>query len=197
MFQNSFSKKEKRDLFFRSGLAIPILVIVILAAGCIQQEKPVTELKISGHPQIYSFSSDLREALKVPATGQMEMQTMFSSSDRIDIVFNGTSTQDNAYFRVVLINIVSKLQTYSVNEGKILEFDTYYFVDGVWYNATNNEIEKPDFGAAIWLKGPDTGATETSVRIEGNIVTVPGTFYKNLTLAGDKFVLVVFGIDKI
>ncbi|MBI2578654.1 MAG: hypothetical protein HYW26_03010 [Candidatus Aenigmarchaeota archaeon] len=174
-----------------------MLFSVLLVSGCVQQQREIKEITIPGHPQIYSFSNDLREVLKVPVSGKADMQILFLQSSSIDIVFNGTSTQDNAYFRVVLIDMITKMQAYASNEGKQLTFRSYYFVDSKWYNSTNGEIEKPGLGTAIWLKGPETGAEETSVRADESIITVQGTSYKNLTLAGDRLVLVVFGIDRI
>lgn len=178
--------------------AFSFMIVVVVASACVQQpEKPLTELRIAGHPQIYSFSYDLRESLKVPVQNKLEIQQLFSAADRVSFVWNGTSRQDNSYFKVVLINIYSKLSTYTVNEGKLMRFDFYYFVNDTWYNATDNEIPKPAVGTAIWLRGPETGADGTSVRLDGDVITLQGTSYKDLVLAGDRLVLVVFGIDSI
>jgi hypothetical protein len=49
----------------------------------------------------------------------------------------------------------------------------------------------------IWLVGPNTGAKETAVNIDGNIIYIQGTSYENLVLAGDKFALIVMGIERI
>lgn len=178
-------------------LVLALISSVLLVSGCVQQDKEIKEIIIQGHPQIYSFSNDLREVLKVPVRNKAGMQSLFLESSSIDIVFNGTSTKDNAYFRVVLINMITKMQTYAANEGKQLLFRPYYFVGSKWYNSTNGEIEKPELGATIWLKGPETGAEETSVSADESIITVQGTSYKNLTLAGDRLILVVFGIDRV
>jgi hypothetical protein len=35
------------------------------------------------------------------------------------------------------------------------------------------------------------------VNIDGNIIYLQGTSYENLTLAGDKFALIVMGIEKV
>ncbi len=174
-----------------------VLIVSVIVSACIQQQQEIKELRIPGHPQIYSFSNDLRETLKVPVHGKAEIQRLFLTSDSIDVVFNGTSTKDNAYFTIVALNTVSKLQTYSFNEGKALNFRSFYFVEGKWYNSTNEEIDEPQLGTTIWMKGPETGANETSVSVEENIITIQGTSYKGLTLAGDRLVLIAFGVENI
>lgn len=172
------------------------LVMILLVSACVQQQE-IKELRIPGHPQIYAFSNDLREVLKVPVRDKPEIEALLLQSGSMDIVFNGTSGQDNAYFTIVVLNTVSKLQTYSYNEGKPLNFRSFYFVDEQWYNSTHDEIEKPVLGTTMWFKGPETGASETSVSAEDNIIIIQGTSYKSLTMAGDRLVLVAFGIERI
>lgn len=182
----------------RLELIFSLLIIsVVLVSACVQQQQEITEIVIPGHPQVYSFSNDLREVLKVPVYGKPEIQQLFLTSDSIDIVFNGTSGQDNAYFTIVALNTVSKLQTYATNEGNALRFRTFYFVDDKWYNSTNEVIDEPQLRTTIWMKGPETGAVDTSVSVDGNIITIQGTSYRNLTIAGDRLVLVAFGIERI
>lgn len=172
------------------------VLLVVLLSACVQQQE-IKELRIPGHPQVYSFSNDLREVLKVPVHERNQIAQLLLESGGFDVVFNGTSGQDNAYFTIVALNTVAKLQTYSGNEGRLLEFRAYYFVDGIWYNSTNDEISEPALGPAIWMKGPGTGASETSVSADGNIIYIQGTSYRNLTLAADRLVLLAFGVENI
>ena len=109
--------------------------------------------------------------------------------------------QDNGMFRLALIDISAKVPFYLAYEGKSMVIDIYYFTDfgGVqWFNANNEEIEKPALGGfTLWLKGPATGATETSVTLEDKTVLLQGTSQKNLSLAADKLSLIVMGVNDI
>ena len=175
-----------------------ILIVSILSiSGCVNEEE-IKELRIPGHGNhIYQFSHDIREALKVPVNDPIAIKKSVWQSDRLNIIFNGSSKQDNAYFQVVAINIVSKLQTFFAYEGKLLQFPVFYYENGKWFNSTE-EITIPDLeGANLWLVGPNTGAMDTSLFSVDNVIYLQGTSYKNLTLAGDKFALIIMGIDKI
>ena len=174
-----------------------LLVLIVIATGCVQQEIPVTEVSIPGHNEIYTFSNDLREVLPVAASGQEEIRQQFLGG-QMNFVFDGSSAQDNAYFTIVMTNIMAKVPIYLAYEGVVLKFQSYYFMEDVWFDRSGNEIEKPDLsGTTLWLKGPSTGAEGTSVNIINNTIFVQGTSYKNLTLAGDKLTLVVMGIDSL
>ena len=177
---------------------VAILFAVVLVAGCTQQ-KPVTELTIPGHgSEVYTFSNDIREALKVKTNDPQGVKDVGANLQHINIVFNGTNKHDNGYFSAVLISIINKVSLYYAYEGKVIYFDSYYFLDDKWYNSTNEIIEKPNLSDTIlWLKGPSTGANETSLVLVNNTVYLSGTDYKGLTLAGDKLVLLLFGIEKI
>lgn len=174
-----------------------MLVFTLIISGC-TEEKEIKELRIPEHGNhIYEFSNDIREALKVPVNDPIAIKKLVWQSDRLNIIFNGSSQQDNAYFQVVAINIVSKLQTFFAYEGKVLQFPAFYYENGRWFNSTG-EVVLPDLeGANLWLVGPNTGAVDTSLFSIGDIIYLQGTSYKNLTLAGDKFALIVMGIDKI
>ncbi len=180
------------------SIAVSALVIVAIISGC-TQELPVTEVSIPGHgSQIYTFSNDIRQSLLVKTNDPDGVKAMSASLTRMDIVFDGSNTQDNAYFRAVLISILAKLPVYYSYEGRLVYFDSYYFIGDTWYNSTNEEIEKPVFqDLVLWLSGPSTGANETSIILEDNVIHLNGDSYDGLTLAGDKLVLLFFGIDKI
>ncbi len=174
-----------------------VLAIVVIA-GCTQQRQPVTELSIPGHgTEIYVFANDVYEALTVQSNDPEGIKFAGNTFDHMYIVFDGSSEQDNAYFRVVLVNMLAKVPLYFSYEGRLVSFDTYYFIDEKWYNATG-ETTKPEFDSyVLWLKGPNTNALDTSVNIEDRNIYLSGTSYKNLTLAGDKLTLLLFNIDQI
>lgn len=172
-------------------LLIVVLLSVILASACVQQPE-IKEIKIAGHGnQVYTFANDIRKAAKVYANDPEAIRNIFLQNDRLALVFDGSNQQDNAYFTVVVTNL-GKIQTYLAYEGKIFSFEPLYFIDDRWYDSTSTEIQKPELSNALWLKGPSTGADETSVTVVNGTVYLQGTSYQNLTLAGDKLVLIVF-----
>lgn len=175
-----------------------VLLIVIAVAGCTQQ-KPVTELSIPGHgSQIYTFSNDIREALLVKTNDPDGIKTISRNYDNYIIVYNGSDLQDVGYFRVVAINL-GKIPIFYSYEGRLINFDYYYFAGGKWYNSTNEELDElPQFKyPVIWLLGPSTGTNETSLTLVNNTIYLAGKDYRGLTLAGDKLVLLFFGVEKI
>jgi len=174
------------------------LIILILVSGCVQ-EKRLTEFSLPGHTETYTFTHDIRESYKVPFKGEgvANVKKLDFHGNVINFVFNGSSSEDNKYFSVVVFNIVAKLQPYFAYEGRLMRFPVYYFLPDGWYNSTNEKIEKPnlkEIGPILWLIGPNTGANETSLTLEGNIIYLRGTSYENLTMAADKFVLLVMGV---
>lgn len=180
-------------------LLIVILASLVLVSGCAEQPQEIKEITIPGHGnQVYTFENDIREALKVPVNSETGVGILMSMYDHYTIVFDGSDMQDNAYFRVVLINL-GKIPIFYAYEGKAISFEYFYYIGDQWYNETDGEIKKPDFSRrpTIWLKGPSTGANETSLTLENNILYLQGTSYKNLTLAGDKLTLIVFGIKSV
>ena len=174
------------------------IVIVFLILGCIEQE-PITKLKIPEHPfQIYEFSYDLRKSVKIKSNDETSIENLIRNSDKINIIFNGTNKKDNSEIAVSSFNIIEKLQTFYSYENKIInEFPTYYFENNTWKKSTGEILENPDTSiAAIWFLGPNTGANETSVNIDKNIIYIQGLTEKDLIKASDKFVLIVMGIEE-
>lgn len=171
---------------------------MILVAGCTQQEEvSIKEVSIPGHNDIYTFSNDLRESLQVTADNPQGIRQKFFSGS-MNLVFDGSSQQDNAYFTVIMTNIMAKVPVYLAYEGVLIDFQPYYFLEDVWYDRKGNEIEKPDLsGPTLWLKGPATGAENMSLSLTNNTITLQGTSYKDLTLAADKLVLIVMDINGI
>lgn len=170
--------------------SVLLLFSVILVSACVSQQE-IKEITIPGHGnQIYTFSHDIRLAAKVFSNDEYAIRNVFAN-DSVPLVFDGSNQQDNAFFTVVATNL-GKIQTYFAYEGRLFSFEPYYFLGEKWYDRNGAEIGKPGFANALWLKGPATGANETSVTINNGIVYLQGTSYQNLTLAGDKLVLIVF-----
>ncbi len=182
-------------------LVVGLLLVSALAAGCVQQDTPIMEISAPGHPQIYAFNNDIRQSMLVKAENQKEIRDLFQNERHIDIVFNGTDELDNGMFRIALIDISSKIPFYFAAEGRATNIDIYYFLadNGTqWYNSTNEPIAEPPLrGLTLWLKGPATGATGTSVSLQGKTVLLQGMSQKNVSLAADKLTLVVFGINNL
>lgn len=179
-----------------------LVIALVFIAGCVQQqEQPITEISVPGHGQVYTFANDIRQSIKVRAESAQEIRDLFRSERHWNIVFNGSDEKDNGAFRVALIDITSKVPFYFAYEGKTTTIDTYYFLseNGTqWYNATAAPIAEPQLpGLTLWLKGPATGAAGTSVTLQNKTVLLQGTSQKNLSLAADRLVLIVFGIDSL
>lgn len=131
------------------------MTLVLMAAACVE-DKAITEISIPSHAQIYQFSYDIRQSLGIQAYGESEIMQAVWFSDGVDIVYDGSGS-DNAYFRVVLINLRQKLEPFFAYEGKIFYFSRYYYYIGDdWYesydNGTSSQIEKPALDkTALWL----------------------------------------------
>jgi len=179
-------------------LIITALVFAaVLVAGC-TQELPVTEVVIPGHgSQVYTFSNDIRQSLLVNTNNPEGIKAIGRQLTVMNVVFDGSNQQDNAYFQVVLTNIVAKLPIYYSYEGRLIRFNSFYSVDNKWYNSTNEEIERPEFnGPVLWLVGP-SAANETSLTLTNGTIYLSGDSYRGLTMVGDKLVLLFFGIDSV
>lgn len=171
------------------------LIVVIAASACVQ---PIHEITFPGHgQQVYTFESDIREILEIPINDPASAKLAFDVDNSINIVFDGSSEDDNGFFRVVLINM-AKIPIFYSYDGRAQDFDYYYFLNDTWFNETNGEIEEPNItGTTVVLKGPNTGASQTAVTVSGNIITLEGTSFGGLKNAGDRLVLAVFGINNV
>lgn len=173
-----------------------VLAVILLISACVQQA-PITDIRISGHgEQIYQFSYDIRESVKVKADGEMEIRSLVLNSSRLSMIFNSTSPEDNIIFQVVVFNIAAKLPVYFGYEGKLLHIDAFYYKeDGYLYNKTDERVPMPA-NAKIMLLGPNTMAKETSVSLDGSTAILQGTTRKDIVLAADKLALIVMGIGE-
>ena len=175
------------------------ILLLVLSSGCVHEEEEteIKEISIPGHYHSYIFSYDIRESLNVTSSDPDAIMNLVGSADVLDIVFDGSSEEDNSYFSIALFNIASKLNNYFIYEGKIWKSQIFYYIGDHWYNSSTEEIEKPELGPAIWFLGPNTNATETSVKLVDNIIYIQGTSGKDIELAADKFSLNVMGIRKV
>jgi hypothetical protein len=170
---------------------LAVLAVIILVSGCVQQQE-LREIRISGQGnQVYVFSYDIRESVKIKASNETSIRSLLRT-DSINILYNGTNEQDLAYFNVALFNIREKLRTFYTYNGILLKFYPFYYTADSLVNFSNASISNP----TIEIRGPNTGATETSVTVNEKAVLVQGTASRNLQLAADRLVLVVFGIDE-
>ena len=176
-----------------------VLIPLLLIAGCVQE--PLHNITISEHNVEYVFTSDVREAIQVPANNPQEIRNLILQNYRINLVFDGSDAQDNGLVSVALFDITSKLTTYFISENISKEFAIYYYIDDQWYDIKKEPVEKPELNkeeeVTLWIMGPRTGATKTSVNLEDRAITVQGTSRENMAKAADKLVLIVMEIEKV
>jgi len=179
-------------------LVISILAIIVIS-GCAEEKKPLTEIRISGHEHVYTFRNDIRESINVPTTNEVAIAKLIMNCSELNIVFNGTSREDNQYIAIAVFDTVSRLLVYFANEGKAISFPVYYFNETGWFkeNMSIPGLPYSQNYCYIWFVGPNTGAKETSVVLNGNIVYIQGTSFKNLTMAADKLSLIMMGMNNI
>lgn len=168
-----------------------VLALLVFVSACVQQQE-LREITISGQGnQVYVFSYDIRESVKVKSSNETSIRSLLRT-DSINILYNGTNEQDLAYFNVALFNIREKLRTFYGYNGILLKFYPFYYTANELVNFSNASISNP----TIEISGPNTGAAETSVTLTGKTVLVQGITSRNLQLAADRLVLAVFGIDE-
>ncbi len=179
-----------------------LLLAVVVLAGCIQQDEyvPLTELHLQGGGnEVYTFTHDIRQTLKLNVNNPEGIMDLADRSDIMVLVFDGSDRQDNAYFTVVVTNLQQKIPIYYAYKDRVFNLVPFYYLGDEWFDKTGKNITKPDFGTtpAIWLKGPSTGATDTSLNLTNNTIYLSGLSYQNLTMAGDRLTLLFFNIDEI
>jgi len=180
----------------KTGILILFFIALIFISGCVEEEREIKELVIPGHHTTYQFSHDIRESIEIPTNNFTGIRTSVFETEILNIVFDGSSAEDNGIFGVVLFNVASKLNVYFAYEGKIWRYNPFYYIGDQWYNGTE-EIDKPVLGITLWLLGPNTGANETSVNLIDDVIYLQGTSSENMELAGDKFALIVMGVREV
>lgn len=157
------------------------LLVSLGASGCSTHPKNVTALNLSG--EVYAFNTNLVDSIKVNSSNDEAIKNLFDSSKSVCIIFQD-SDEDNGYFAVISYNIVFKLTRYYSNLGEAKSF-------------TACNLSNLSSDATIELRGPATGANQNSVMLDENNVIVQGTTSKDMEKAGDKLLLIVFGIKKL
>ncbi len=162
------------------------IILLVFFSGCVSEKRePLLQLDLEGEK--YDFSGDVRETInKIPVERPGEIYDLMKS-DKFIITFNGSSGADNGYFAVAAYNLVFKASKYRAHIFRPANFTTM-LLDDLAYEGNETTI--------IWFRGPETGATENSVFHNGNMITVQGTNYNNLTMASDRLALIVLGIWK-
>lgn len=167
----------KNYAFLASVFLILIIIIFSLSFFANTNSKELKKITIEGVP--YEFNTNLYEVIRVPADSEDKIKSIFERSYKICIKFDNSSEEDNPIFFVSSFNIVYKTIRYYTSRG------------------IEKKIEVCEEEPKIELKGPNTGASETSIRLINNTILVQGTTPKNLEMAADKLILIIFGIKKI
>ena len=173
----------------KKSFYILILISIVLATGCIGQQQYAKTLEKDGVE--YQFSDNIYDSMKIPVYDEdFILDRIRFGPEKITVVFNGSSLEDNAYFATVGFNVAHKLANFfTYSQGR--------FVNITALDINNNVTQIP--GSIIYMKGPNTGAEGNSVSLSnltvGNntysIVVMQGTTYQNLSQAGDRLILLV------
>ena len=181
-----------------------LLAVVVALSGCTSRGAPINVLQ-QGLTK-YQFTDDIRDVLAINVSSLEQIRNGFTNPQKINIVFDGVSRNDNTYFQVAAYNLLVNLRAYyQNNNGETPKISSaYYIVDenSDWFGTGDNKTVKPDFtDPTIWLNGPNTGATETSIGIKTGtalrIVYLNGVDGKGIQLSGQRMVLLVMGIDSL
>lgn len=181
-----------------------LLAIVVALSGCTSNGVPITVLQ-QGLTK-YQFTDDIRDVLNVNVSDIKTIENGFKSPKQINIVFDGVSRNDNTYFQVAAYNLLVNLKAYYQNSnGEVPKFVSSYYIsdeNGKWFRTGDNKTGRPDLTEpTIWLKGPNTGATETSIGIKTGtiekIVYLNGVDGKGIQLSGQRMVLLVMSINSL
>lgn len=168
-----------------------VLAALVFISACVQQT-PITEITLEGQgDQVYVFSYDIRESVKVKSADESSIRNLLGSTDSINLVYNDTQ-EDLPVFNVALFNIREKLRTYDAYQGVVLKFYPFYHTPDGLVNFSNASVNNP----SVEIKGPNTGAVETSVTLNGRTILAQGTDSRSVQLAADKLVLIFFDIDE-
>jgi len=162
----------------RSLLTASLIFVLVLCSLCVEEQKNITSIEIDN--QIYQFNTNLYESDKIKCNDEYGVKSLFDSSHKFCIAFDNSSQTDNSYCTVVSYNLVFKITRYYTLSNRTVNFSVC------------SPEEQRDL--TIWLKGPNTGADETSVMLTDSTITVQGTDFNNLEMAGDNLILIIFGV---
>jgi hypothetical protein len=166
------------------AIVFAVITATIFVSGCTSGTKNLTVLRMEN--QDYVFPENLYDSIKIPVNNESGIKELFDSYDAVCIIFDGSSGQDNAYFTVVLHNFVFKATRHYALNGKEMQFP-----------ACNEYNQSDIIVPMLVLKGPNTGATENSLTLNGTTITLQGTNSSGIQMAGDKLALVILGVDKL
>jgi hypothetical protein len=156
-----------------------IIVLVSLISGIFllysQQKRFLNSIKIDGYE--YQFNTNLYEVAKVPSDNNEKIKNLLDENKKICISFDNSSETDNAIFAVVSFNIVYKLTRYYLTKENYIK-----------------TFEVCNDSPIIELRGPNTGAKENSVRLKDEKIIIQGMNKKEVEMAADKLILIVFDV---
>ncbi len=156
-----------------------IIFILLFISGIFffykDQKKILNSIIVDGNE--YLFNTNLYEVVKIPSDNNEKIKNILDNSRKICINFDNSSETDNAIFAVVSFNIVYKL--------------TRYYLTKENYTKT---FEVCNETPVIELRGPNTGAKENSVRLKDEKIIIQGMNKKDIEMAADKLILIVFDV---
>lgn len=163
--------------------ALLLILPIVIIAGCIGQapeSEPLLRLRDGDHCIEYAFKTDIHEIGEIPIQGKLQIQETLLFNDRLNIQFE-PNEDDNSGFALAAFAISNKLTIYNIQ------------VLGRFYDVGSYELgnETGLAGANLTLRGPNTGAVDTSVRLEGNTIIVQGLTNEDVDKAGERLALVV------
>jgi len=162
-----------------------ILIIgLVVSAGCISQQEPEKyTYVIKKHGIEYIFTNSIENASLIPVDNESQILDEITTTRKVRITFESQTT-DNIAFQLAGIDTSSKLaHFYIYGQGRFVDMGAEELI-----NLTANDREN---ATIIQLKGPNTGATDTSVYMDPNgWIVIEGSDQKNLTLAADRFALI-------
>ena len=162
-----------------------ILIIgLVVSAGCISQQEPEKyTYVIKKHGIEYIFSNPIENASLIPVINETEILNEILTTTKVRMTFESHEV-DNIAFQLAGVDTSSKLSHFYVyGQGRFVDMGAEELINLTEDDKANATI--------IQLKGPNTGATDTSVYLDQNgWIIIQGTHQKNLTLAADRFALI-------
>jgi hypothetical protein len=166
------------------------IISIIFIAGCIgqSQDKPFFILKDGERCIQYNFKADVRDIAEVPVAGKLGIQELLFSSSRLNILFE-SQPDDNPGFALASFAFTNKLAIYNLQVlGRVIEVQGYDTANQTYLDELNFSSRT---GLDIILKGPNTGAEDTSVRLQDRAIVVQGNSTASLELAGERLALIM------
>jgi hypothetical protein len=183
--ENGFKLKftKNRIIFI---LALSVIVFIALYYYFFVP-KPITSVQYGNY--ILNFRSDLREASKVPvypSEDALYLEMMHGLVQNVTIAFKPTNDGD-AIYSVEAFEITYKLRLGYMIRNFNPGFNSMNVSS---YENLPGKIQNP----IIALVHP-VYSNETSIRVEGHVVTIKGKTLEDFDLAVDKFLMVTLGIE--